>query len=62
MTWEWITFTAVICTFIAVIMGLSAWNAHKVRDDARDRNIFGSRPGVRLRSSGSSAPVRDDDE
>lgn len=62
MTWEWITFTAVICTFIVFAMWVSAWNAHMVRDDARDRSLFGSQPGVKFRGSGGTVPERDDDE
>jgi hypothetical protein len=62
MTWEWITFTAIICTFIAVIVWVAAWNAHKERDDSRIRTFGGSRPGVQMSTSGGTVPERDDDE
>lgn len=49
MTWEWIAFTAVICTFIVFVLWVAAWSEHKIREASRERTIFGSRPAVPFR-------------
>jgi hypothetical protein len=61
MTIGWVAFAAFTYAFILCILWISAWNGHKVREDSRERSLFGSRPGVQTRSS-RIALERDDDE